>query len=360
MGFSSRSFRSLVNPNLTYAVSERAKIVDATYMGVVVPSRSHPAEAGRYEVADDAELIPINDVVKVGLGHNQYVVVGAGKTGIDAVLWLLRQGMDPERIAWVMPRDAWVLTREAFQFMQNPWEYARMQFDFSKGLASAKSVEEAYLISEKCKALQRLDPSVWPTRNKCATVNSEEMELLRSVKNIIRNGRLKRIEKDKLLFASGAVVPTGNSTLYVDCTADGLAARPSVPVFQGDVIKLQAVAMCQQVFSAAVIGHLEGRGGTDDAKNALTKPVPHPDTAEDFFTALASGVRNKLAWKADPDMNRWLASARLYDETSTWKYANKMKFLFWALGNIRDVMFLNKLEEDMMTNIEKIMSTSKL
>ena len=54
------------------------------------------------------------------------------------------------------------------------------------------------------------------------------------------------------------------------CTADGLAKREVVPVFGGDRITLQSLFMCQQVFSAAVIAHVEGMGGSDEEKAAAS------------------------------------------------------------------------------------------
>merc|ERR1712226_1259657 len=44
------------------------------------------------------------------------------------------------------------------------------------------------------------------------------------------------------------------------------------------------VSLCQQVFSAALIGYLESRTDLDDAaKNSFTTPPPHPYTKEDML-----------------------------------------------------------------------------
>ena len=37
---------------------------------------------------------------------------GAGKTGIDAVLFLLNQNVDEDKILWIMPNDAWMMNRD--------------------------------------------------------------------------------------------------------------------------------------------------------------------------------------------------------------------------------------------------------
>ena len=46
----------------------------------------------------------------------------------------------------------------------------------------------------------RIDEKKLPTAFKCATVSTEELILLKKVKNIIRNGRIESLEKDKIVF----------------------------------------------------------------------------------------------------------------------------------------------------------------
>lgn len=93
-------FQSLVTGK-SYRVGPKTKIVDATYMRVEVPSMRPPP----YKVASDVEIIIPNDLPKVKRPYNAYTVIGCGKTGIDACLWLLAQGVEAERIRWIMPRD---------------------------------------------------------------------------------------------------------------------------------------------------------------------------------------------------------------------------------------------------------------
>ena len=46
----------------------------------------------------------------------------------------------------------------------------------------------------------RIDENVEPKIWKCATVSSAELIELRKVKNIVRQGRIDSIEKDKILI----------------------------------------------------------------------------------------------------------------------------------------------------------------
>ena len=58
---------------------------------------------------------PLNDMPEIQRPYANYTVVGAGKTGMDACIWLLQNGVTPARIRWIMPRDAWMLDRASFQ-----------------------------------------------------------------------------------------------------------------------------------------------------------------------------------------------------------------------------------------------------
>ena len=57
----------------------------------------------------------VNDVIRLEEAPSQYVVVGSGKTATDACVWLLGQGVDPDAICWVRPRDPWMLNRALIQ-----------------------------------------------------------------------------------------------------------------------------------------------------------------------------------------------------------------------------------------------------
>ena len=90
----------------------------------------------------------------------------------------------------------------------------------------------------------------------------------------MRLGRVTSISESQITLEQGSV-PTTPGTLHVDCSADGLATRPEVPVFDGDHMTLQTVRTCQQVFSAAFIAHVEAAYTDDDLKNELCHVIPH-------------------------------------------------------------------------------------
>lgn len=286
---------------------EAGKVVDSTYMNVTVPAMRAPP----YAVAHGVRCIAPNELVRLIRRPKHYVVIGAGKTGMDACLFLLRNRVAPDAIHWVMPRDSWLLDREGFQ------PAARFADRLAEGrmrqmaaIAAAESVDDLFERLNAAGTLLRLDPEVTPTMYRCATVSQAELADLRRIANVIRKGRVQRIDPDALVLDGGSV-PMDQDTLYVDCSADGLERRPSVPVFDGDRITLQSVRVCQQVFSAAFIAHVESAWADDAIKNDMCRPVPHPDTALDYLRVTLASTRNQMRWAQEPGLLAWLANARL-------------------------------------------------
>lgn len=289
-----------------YAVDVTRRVVDATYMRVMVPSMRPPP----YEVAPGVACVPPNDLPRLP-ARERYVVVGAGKTGIDTCLWLLGQGIDPDRLTWIMPRDSWLLDRATIQ--PGSLFAGRIKAAFTAQLRAvndATSVDDLFARLEDAGALLRIDPAIRPTMYRCATVTRAELEQLRRITDVVRMGHLLRVDADGMVLEGGAV-RAGASALYVDCTADGAEKRPAAPIFEPGRITLQSVRGCQQIFSAALIAHVEAACPDDAARNELCPPLPHPDTDLDWLRIARADYGNQLRWLDDADLAAWLATARL-------------------------------------------------
>merc|ERR1719401_428594 len=236
----SRTFHSLVDGRKVYEVASKAKIVDATYMKVVVPSISSPSEGKRYEVAEGVELVPLNALPNASTMREQYVVIGAGKTAMDAVLWLDHMGVTSDRITWIMPRDSWIIVRDYFQQLQdgdaNPLDYVEAMLDKTTISGVFESLRQIGF-------LQRFDPAITPTKYKCATASLAELQVLRSIRHIVRLGRVQRVEQRRVILQHGSL-DTHNNTLFVDCSTDGLSPQPCIPIWKGDRITLQSLSQC--------------------------------------------------------------------------------------------------------------------
>ena len=77
------------------------------------------------------------------------------------------------------------------------------------------------------------------------------------------------------------------------------------------MIALQSVRTCQQVFSAAFIGHVEASYDDMALQNELCTPLPNPNTEIDYLRSSLLNVTNAARWVRDPELKAWLHNARL-------------------------------------------------
>ncbi|KAJ9607390.1 hypothetical protein H2200_008463 [Cladophialophora chaetospira] len=302
------NFKSLMTGK-TYRVSEKTKIVDATYHKTEVPAMRPPP----YESTPDVKVITPNQLSALARPYNHYTIVGVGKTGLDACLWLIGSGVSPSKLTLVVPRDAWYIDRYKFQ----PGEHFRIanarNFTVSNAcVMDATSPEDLFHRLEATGQLMRLSPDHEPTFYRCATVTELELSAIREIGTFIRKGRIRRITPGTVYCERGTYTPEPDN-LYIDCSANSVPKRPPVPVFDDKRITLQPVRYCQQVFSAAFIAHIEAAYPVDDEKlkNTLTSPVPHPEFATDWLRLNLQTYRNALIWSQYPKTQAWLAAARL-------------------------------------------------
>jgi hypothetical protein len=284
------------------------KTVDGTMAGTTVPS----THTRPFTVADGIPCIPLNDLPRVKKAPaGGYCVVGSGKTGMDACTWLLDNGVAPSQIRWIMPRDAWWIDRATAQFTAAFFDASVNNIAAQmEALGQANSIEDLFQRLEACGGLLRLDATVTPTMFHGATVARSELAALRTIKDVVRMGRVKSISASEIVLANGTV-PARADTIYVDCSAAGFAVRPVEPVFQPGRIALQMLKSFQPTFSAALIAHVETAYADDAAKNALCVAVPSPKHANDWLRMMAASMRNQNAWASTPELMAWILTCRL-------------------------------------------------
>ncbi|KZZ57182.1 hypothetical protein A3762_10295 [Oleiphilus sp. HI0125] len=292
---------SNIDEGVSYRIHVKRKIVDSGYMRVEVPA-THPP---RYKVDGDVQLVAPNALTKLERSFSKYVVVGAGKTGIDAILYLLDNGVIPERIQWVISNDMWMWPRE----MAAPNTVGNMLSGQLQGLIDNAEIDDAFLQMEREGIVFRLDKNVQPTKWRCATVSMPELEQLKSIKQVLRKGRVARVSTTHLHFESGEEQALSRNALIVNCSANGLAKRRAKSIFADGHITLQPILVCQQVFSAAYIGRLETSSLSDAQKNEVCFPVPHPENVEDLPYCMVNSFENLV--KATRIIPWWLYRSRL-------------------------------------------------
>ena len=171
-----------------YRVPARCRVVDAHYLAPHVPALSRPP----FDVADDARVLPVNELARLEKAPSQYVVVGSGKTATDACIWLLAAGVDPDAICWVRPRDPWMLNRAVVQ--PDPAVFLGMAADTMQAAAAACSLDDLFLRLEDAGVMVRIDRAVLPTMAKTPTLATWELERLRTIEHVVRRGHLRLVE----------------------------------------------------------------------------------------------------------------------------------------------------------------------
>jgi hypothetical protein len=85
--------------------------VDATFLNTNIPL----THRRKFDVAAGVACIPPNDLTRLAPEYARFAVLGAGKTAVDSVSWLLANGAPAAAISWILPRDAWFTNRKLFQ-----------------------------------------------------------------------------------------------------------------------------------------------------------------------------------------------------------------------------------------------------
>lgn len=284
----------------------RRKVVDARYLEASIPATHTPS----FEVAAGARVVPVNDLPAAAGAAASFTVLGAGKTAVDACVWLLDNGVEPDRIRWVRPRDAWFLDRKAFQPNDQVGQIMEgISFDAETG-AQATDLTDLCERLEACGRLNRIDPSVSASMFRGTMLSARELADLRQIEDAVRLGRVRRVEADRILLEHGEV-QTGLDVLHVDCSALGLRHAPATPIFTPGRIVLQQVRQNSPCFNAALIGFLEARRDDVDEKNRLAPPNPFPQSIEDWPRLVSETFKAERAWLGEPDLASWIARSRL-------------------------------------------------
>lgn len=279
-------------------VRVRRRVVDARYLSPGIPATTPPPFA-----VDGARVVPVGTMPSLELSGmpDRWVVAGSGKTATDACIWLLAQGVDPDAICWVRPRDPWMLNRAVIQ--PDPAIFLGMAADLLGAAAEAATPDDLFLRLEDLGIVLRLDRSVTPTMAKTPTLARWERDELRTIENVVRLGHIRRAEPDRIVLDGGDVV-TGRGSVVVHCAAPGLRYPPLVPIW-GETITLQPIRTGFPCFGSALAGFVEATRGDDAEKNALCPPTPYSNTPADWMTMQVLGNRASLSFGADPEIRAW-------------------------------------------------------
>lgn len=220
-------------------------------------------------VDKSVDFVPINRLPSCVKSdeYNNYIIFGNGKTGVDAIMHLLDNGINPSQIQWVIPRDVWYFLREAYL------DHLASFNIFGNGILKAKSVEEYILTLEKNNYFGRLDRSrPFPKVTKGAMIDARELRAIRKIKKIVRMGRATAIETGKVLLEKGSLNFDTHDTLLVDCMAVDFYGYSSInedfTIFEPGKINLgPGLIFYNPSYNSAHIAFLECKLFNDASKN---------------------------------------------------------------------------------------------
>ena len=287
-------------------IDVRRKFVDATYVESTIPSRHTPG----FEIDDGVRFVPPNGLVDLAEPASAFTVIGAGKTAADTCGWLLDNGVDPDAIRWVRPRDPWTFNREFMQPLDNVGSYMQLQANWVAAAAEARDGADFAHRLEDAGVFVRIDPSVEPTMFRGATISPREIAALRTIERVVLGTKVRRITPTEIVTAHGSF-PTVRGEVHVDCTANGIPSAEPQPVFAPGRITLQYVTIGIVPLSAATVAAVEARRDDDATKNHLCPPVSFSGNVADVLTLARDGMAGLVARGSERDLAAWHEACRL-------------------------------------------------
>ena len=290
----------------THEIRVRRKLVDTSYLEGSVPATS----AVPFEVADGVRCMPAGEVARLARGTGRFAVIGGGKTALDTCVWLLSNGVRPQAIRWIKPRESWWLNRRFHQPNTLLPEFCAGVAMQMEAMAEARTVEDVFARLEADGFLLRVDPSVAPGMMRGAILSEKELALLRQIEDVVRLGHVRSVARDRIVLDEGTV-PAHPDTVYLHCAAYGLARPPLRPIFEQDRVTVQPSFWGFASFQFALLGVVEALVEDTAEKNRLCRPIHYWDVPTDYLSAYLAMFRAERARAAYPTVAAWAKDTRL-------------------------------------------------
>ncbi|MEM6584138.1 MAG: NAD(P)-binding protein [Pseudomonadota bacterium] len=298
-----------------HTISVRRKLVDGTWFKTSVPATHKPA----FEIAEGTRLTIPGELPALWKDTSNlpdhYVIIGGGKTAMDTGVWLLEAGVPASNISWVRPRDSWMFNRKLLQPAYHEIEgLVRFQVDLVEAANASDTGEEMFDELGRRGTMLRLDENVTPKMFHFAVISEGEVDLLRQIETVHRQGHVTKLEPGAMHFACETVEVPQN-TLFINCTATAVpfSVRESTgPFFNGDTITLQLAQTPFVPYSAALAAFIEANFETDEEKNNLVPPAPLTDSTATYPYAVMANLMSTAILAGNEKINAWNAKSRLH------------------------------------------------
>ena len=170
--------------------------------------------------------------------------------------------------------------------------------------ADAESLDDLFLRLEAAGVMLRIDRDVVPTMAKTPTLGEWELDLLRTIEDVVRLGHIRQVTRTEIELDHGTV-PLAPGSLVVHCAASGLAYPPLVPLWQPDAIRLQTIRVGFPTFCAALAGYVEATRDDDRERNRICPPNTLPDHPANWAQMQVRGTHATRQYMAEPDIAAW-------------------------------------------------------
>lgn len=258
---------SSVDGSASYKVKVNEKFIDGTHHECVIPHDSplqFPVDKEVCVMTPNQIFDAFEGAKRNSMLDNKYVVLGAGKTGMDCIVYLQEtMKVKPDDIAWVISNDVWVFSGSG---RGTPWDWpyylAKHNNDKEK---AALALEEKGLIT-------RINKDHTPTIFKFPMVYPKDMILLRNIKTVLRRGRVTAIrrkyndqvsvefENEKNVDGPWSAFAPIDKCVFVHATSPGPfnGCDADTPIFNGDnKMKLQILFAPPISFSMSMLAKFE-------------------------------------------------------------------------------------------------------
>src|SRR5262249_26323462 len=154
------------------------------------------------------------------------------------------------------------------------------------------------------------DRTVEPDLFRGATISLGELESLRTIERVVRKGKVRRLDLDRI-WLDGTEEPATPDELFIDCTAAGVRPVELRPVFEPGHITLEYVTVGFGPWSAATVAAVEAGRDDDEIKNNLCRPVTFSGSIADVFALAYPAMGGLVARLREPDLMEWNEGCRL-------------------------------------------------
>ncbi len=150
----------------------------------------------------------------------------------------------------------------------------------------------------------RIDRDWLPTMARTPTLAQWELDLLRSIENVVRLGHVRAVRRGRSSSTAGRWRSPGTQW---SCTAPraGLRDEPAVPIWGEDGIMIQPIRSGFPCFGAALAGYVEATRDDDEEKNRLCPSTPYGNSPPDWARMMVLGDRATASFGSEPDIHEW-------------------------------------------------------